>query len=385
MPKGRGEGMPRRRDSEKQLRAEDGRVYSVSTILACETIGERRCRALIHRGGYVIFSGRAYDRMPAIKFNHCTSKFFGGRSTGPAPADVDAADPVLDLPRKPRRAVRVEEMPPPLADPLGMPALAPAVDADQQMAGTIPAQEESMTTTRRKMSERFPCLSHGQQLLECVREFEASGHAEADPASPGYSEAFAQLVNARPDMSIWQADATAWRRRVKFARYRFSPEGCQQAAQAARVDALRKQHKLKISDVWEVMGGWDATHQYSAQRPWRFGALERLADLFGVSVAYLRDGEGAVTPAAQAVLSVPDPPQDLRSDAPCERAERLSEDERAELVRLRAVVAQIERLTGGAHEVVHRDVLRMMVAYARGGDVLESMIGVLLTGETRRG
>jgi hypothetical protein len=82
MPRGKGKGAtPRRADAEKTLRAEDGRVYCVSTILACEEIGERRCRALIHRGGYTTFSGRSFDRMPRIKFNHCTSKFFGGRGS----------------------------------------------------------------------------------------------------------------------------------------------------------------------------------------------------------------------------------------------------------------------------------------------------------------
>jgi hypothetical protein len=80
MPKGKGKGAePRKKDREKTLRADNGRVYCVSTILACQVIGERSCRALIHKGGWVTFSGRSFDRMPGIKFNHCTSKFFGER------------------------------------------------------------------------------------------------------------------------------------------------------------------------------------------------------------------------------------------------------------------------------------------------------------------
>jgi len=90
---------PRSRDREKYLVADNGKTYSVSTILVCEQIGDRCCRAIVHRGGTVMFSGRAFDRMPPIKFNHCTSKFFNGgvrngnhQLVAAAPGDAEHAE-----------------------------------------------------------------------------------------------------------------------------------------------------------------------------------------------------------------------------------------------------------------------------------------------------
>lgn len=386
MGKNRGAG-PRRRDVEKLLRADNGRMYSVSTILVCEKTGERSCRGLIHRGGWVTFSGRSFDKMPLTKFNHCTSKFFAPRPEGAeeAPAEV----PVL---HKRRRGTWVEQPVAPEAtavtEQATEPAAAPAVEQPAE-AGV----EETMAKQGADRSRRFTNSAHGKRLLTAVREFKANTEWRRQDQL-GFWVAFAKwVVASRPDLSAWKANGHTWARRFRVAHYYFSSVGIAHAAQVARVEKLRREYGLKDPDVWEVIGGPKATaaEQLGALRPWGDGALGRLAAFFDVSEEFLRHGTEPMPedpPAPKPSEQLPLPTVTPAGEATGERftvrfpsGASVTEADVAELSRLRHLMAQLERLAAHGKGICNKQ-LRFVVEYMRGEDPLEAWVaGVMAADE----
>lgn len=152
-------------------------------------------------------------------------------------------------------------------------------------------------------TRKFSTEKHGGLLLRAMREFAEAHPKWKDPAKMGYGPALAKWVNARPEFAPWKASYGVWKVRANKARYRYSAAGRRHADQVARLQVLRRKLSLKVSDVWEVIGGVRsaATDQFNVDRPWAYGVLERLAAFFEVPIEHLRDG----TPLADALPAPP--------------------------------------------------------------------------------
>jgi hypothetical protein len=172
----------------------------------------------------------------------------------------------------------------------------------------MPATEDTMTKTEKtgkaETTRKFSTEKHGGLLLRAMREFAEDNPEWKDPTKLGYGIVFAKWVNARREFAPWVASPSIWKVRANHARYRYSAAGKRHADQVARVQVLRRKLGLKVSDVWEVIGGVRsaAAGQFGVDCPWADGVLARLAAFFEVPIEHLRDG------APLAVASPAPPP-----------------------------------------------------------------------------
>jgi hypothetical protein len=179
-----------------------------------------------------------------------------------------------------------------------------------------------MVRKKEETAPRFSNEQHGEILLAQVQSVrEVLGTTDLDDLA--FWETFRDHAASHPVLREYGGDARRWRIRYQAAEFRFSPVGRRQRLEADRVLELAAKHNVFAKNLWDIIGGtpYPASRQISVAEPWAEGALDRIADLFGVPVAYLRGEE----------------PMQLVSDAP--KAEAAKEDEVPEVLDL-AVPAQ---------------------------------------------
>ena len=159
------------------------------------------------------------------------------------------------------------------------------------------------------MANKFSIERDGEMLLrQALGYVEETGRIlKEDTASWNL---FAKWANKHTLLSAWTASGTTWKDRHRCSAYRFSQEGQLHFQQARRIIDLARNHATLMGDVWDIIGPTKSvgSSQLQVRKPWCEGALERVADLFSVPVAYLRDGNAAAGP--------PEPPKQQELPVP---------------------------------------------------------------------
>jgi hypothetical protein len=154
-----------------------------------------------------------------------------------------------------------------------------------------------MSSNNTARARRFTNESNGRKLVQAVQDFR-SGKGWPSINARGFWESFASWAAARPDLRQWTATGAIWSSRYRRAAYRFSPAGEQHAMEAIRVADAARVAGVSTTGLWEAIGQPKdrASRQLHAEEPWCDGALERLADRLGVTVASLH---GTVDPTQE--------------------------------------------------------------------------------------
>lgn len=398
------------KDRGHMLRADNGRKFRPNHIIVAEQTGPCECRALVHKDGWMTFSGSNFKRMPPDKFRHLRSKFFVPREKTEASEEVAMVEVNAGVRMEEIRAFVRDQLVGGTASSSRIFAAAEqrkfepndvifaAKQIGVQFHGTgdactwslwvVPEEHECVEVSavdvnpgdpkeetmdqeqgkEFKKAERFSNERHGRMLLQIVQDFR---DAYPGISNPEFWRKFGEYANASDQLRRWAANAYCWHSRHNVATFRFSPAGERQRKQADRIELLLKSHGFMAKEIYSYIDehGSQAPEQLCARIPWNEGALERLAALFEVSVEYIRDG---IVPEEKP--AAPPAPSDVVPAASFAASVSMFAQDAADLQRMRDVFARLDQLAdaGGA---LDNAALRVTVRHALGQDAFADLIG----------
>jgi hypothetical protein len=232
---------------------------------------------------------------------------------------------------------------------------------------------------------RFSARRHGDLLLRVVAEFQARSSLPMTRAD--HWAAFAAAADGDVRLAAWRgASGVLWWDRYKAAAFRASPKGQRQLALGRRLEAAMRRAGVTREAAITALGcnSGRLSEYLLATAPWKPAHLAAVAALCGMTVADLDVDAEAYEVGRRmfdaAAASAPTLSAPLRSKPPAAQlplVPGLLAAERAELERLRSLIAPMERLAA-AGAGASATIVRALVERARGADALEALVATAL-------